>query len=93
VRAHDHDFVGEIRARNLRDDIERVALGVGFGMELRLDADFHPHWLPMIEHANEAVVVLDRQGRRRHLLQRLRIAAAAVAGEDRPAVDALRLPG
>ena len=92
VRAHDHDFVREIAAGNLRDDVERVAFGIGFRMELRLDVDFHPHRLAVLEQADEAVVVLDGQRRRRHLLRRLRIAAAAVAGEDRAAVDALRLP-
>ena len=61
-------------------------------MELRLDVDFHPHRLAVLEQANEAVVVFDGERRRRHLLRRLRIAAAAVAGEDRAAVDALCLP-
>ena len=48
--------------------------------------------MPVSSSANDAVVVLDRERRRRHLLRRLRIAAAAVAREDRAAVDALCLP-
>ena len=92
VRAHDHDFAGEVGAGDLRDDVERVAGRIGFGMELRLDVHFHPHRLAALDQADDAVVVLDGERRRRHLLRRLGVAAAAVAGEDRAAVDTLRLP-
>src|SRR5688572_27073164 len=92
MRSENHDFLGQVGPRNVRDDVERVAGRIGLRMELRLDVDFHPHRLIALEQADDAVIVLDGERRRWHLLRRLWIAAAAVAGEDRSAVNTLGLP-
>ena len=63
MRAHDHDFVREIGSRDLRDDVERIPFGIGFRMELRLDVNFHPDGLVVLEQTDETVVVLDRERR------------------------------
>ena len=52
--------------------------------------DFHAHRLAVFDQPNDAVVVLYRERRRRHLLRRLGITAAAVAREDRAAVNTRR---
>ena len=93
VRAHDDDFVGEIGTGNIRDGVDAVRRRRRLRIERRLDVQLDPHGQALLEDAQHAVVVLDGDGRRRHLLRRLGIAAAAAARENRAAVDALRLPG
>ena len=74
------------RSRKLGDDVHPVH--VGLVVELRLDLDLHLHRHAAVEHADQPVVVLDRERDLRRHLARVLVARAAGLDEDRAAIDA-----
>ena len=70
---HDH-FIGFVRARNFRDDVERIQIVV---VKLVRDVDPQRHRNIFLERAEDAPVVLDIHGDAREHRRVLRIARAS----------------
>ena len=81
--ADHHQLVGLVGARNLRDHVERVQIGI---VERVLDVELERDGNLLVEDAHETVVVLDRENDLGHGRRIRGVAGAAALHEHRAAI-------
>ena len=93
--ADHHDFVSQIGARNVSQQIERIQLvdGGRFRVKHRVDVQLHAHRKPFVENADHPVVMFDGDGDRGHQAAGVLVSGTAATDENGAPISPLGLVG